>query len=80
VLFGQVWLHDTAGHAVGSAAPQLCGGKNGHDTLALKTDGKIPVPFSTFVRSFPYLRGPVSVFTEMREGFFRPFPWDPVFT
>jgi hypothetical protein len=39
-----------------------------------------PVPFSTFVHSFSYLRGPVSIFTEMGEGFYRPFPRDPIFT
>jgi hypothetical protein len=51
--------------------------------VALKTDGKIPIPtcfvfhFCPFVSVFA---GPVSVFTEMGEGFFRPFPLDLVFT
>jgi hypothetical protein len=50
--------------------------------LALNWRKKNPiwlVPFSTLFRPFPYLWDPVSVFTETREGFFRPFSWDPIF-
>jgi hypothetical protein len=37
------------------------------------------VPFFIFIGLFLYLWSPVSVFTEMEEGFFRLFPRDPVF-
>jgi hypothetical protein len=30
----------------------------------------LPLPFFIFVRSFPYLQGPISIFTEMGEIFF----------
>jgi hypothetical protein len=78
VLFGHVGLHDTAGHTIGSAVPQLCGGKNGH-----ATDGKILVPTRSVFHFCPFISvftSSVSVFTEMREGFFRPFSQDLVFT
>jgi hypothetical protein len=38
-----------------------------------------PVPFSILFRPCLYWWDPVSIFTKTREGFFHPYPWDPVF-
>ena len=48
-------------------------------SLGLKMDGNIPIPFFIFVRPFPYLWDPVSVFTKVEMRFLRLFPRNPVF-